>query len=544
MKKKPHSIIHSVFLMITGVVVITTAITTVSVMAATPAKTTSDPTIVSIQGNNFKYKWPASTPKALPYYSLPASANSVLLTTKASTKAVGGEANLEYAYVVKTTAFSDTPTAGFSLKNKVVKDAAGEAADWSAQNTYTLAVTPEMAGKWVTVYVFIRDSVDKSGFAQGLPQMIDEVGAMVFKMPAVIGSGEKNTVVGPVAFTNAETWKTQPAGTEYNLPKLNRLIGVRALVTKSEKPVEITRMKILFTTTKPYKGSFGIWLLTQAPNDQTAPALSVAGATTTIGVGIVNTAPACAKAVTTPCKTYTADIEFPIGRNIVVDPKKPLVLGFTADNLNSQKLEADETEAKFNANIISVAWREVGVKDRAVLDSNVNTLISFVYKPLWLNAIVPANAPSGFVTADSEQIIAKFAIQAPANSVNLPTQVNNLTFSINSNIAVASLDRKFGVYKGENTVSANKLAGGYFSYFISGAKQSSKDNNIINIVLDKPLVIEAGTSQVVTVVGDTVDAKSGDTLTIDLKDVGASIEGHYLSVTTPTAFAKGKTLKY
>ncbi|MCX6780925.1 MAG: hypothetical protein NT003_02300 [Candidatus Magasanikbacteria bacterium] len=181
--------------------------------------------------------------------------------------------------------------------------------------------------------------------------------------------------------------------------------------------------------------------------------------------------------------------------------------------------------------------------ENAIINGTAGMAPVSVYQTNIVAALM-TSSPAGPSYANPEQIITKFALAAAANTNNIPVTVNSLHLILQTTIKQpAKSTRVMNIYKGEVPMKSALLA----TYNLTAAGAMGKTLPFIKMGFAQPLIIGAGTNQVLTVTLNTTDAKANDTLSVGLsKDGFKWTDGvtSFLSLPIDAALIAGKTLAF
>ncbi len=550
MKKSTFHFFNGFFVVAAGVISLSAIITTFGVLAAPPPPAPLTPNITNISAavsttgpyvQQNSTVWTSGSMKALGYAGLNEQGVSIKASLIASPGIPSGgkpsstpTSVLQYAFVSKISDFSDAPLT-FSFKNKQLKDASGAPLTWSNDSFGTINLTPEMQGKWLTIYGFIRNS-DGVGSAPGLPQQIDDAAVLVFSVPAKLPgitqavavapdtSSTKPAAVAPIKVEPVMDGKVYWAPKNITFPaKLDQVLGYFRITSTSLKPIELQKISLEVLTNGVFNNSVA---LVRVPTQNPPPDFTILGkgnptdpsATSTIGLGFVNN-----KKIDTTGKTslFDSTTVFPMPKNLVIAPQSSMLVAVTADGIMNISPVSGGT-SNFNFKVDGIAWREQGSKVDAVMDKSL--VMDFFegsgFQTVPVKLFVAATSPSGASSVGSEQVIAKYVITVSKSIGQQDANFGGVYLRINSNSLFANAGSLIKVYKTENLMPDNLLgqASAVYALNVSGKKQ----NDGVYVFFSKPLTVGAESNQILTITINSVGATSNTTVQADIRGLGLS----------------------
>lgn len=158
---------------------------------------------------------------------------------------------------------------------------------------------------------------------------------------------------------------------------------------------------------------------------------------------------------------------------------------------------------------------------------------------LAVTAKLAANSPGGATSKSSSQVLAKFILFAPQSK---SATIEGVTIvATTENFAPPSEERRYAhVYKTETLTELNKIGETSVQSIMNGTVDAY--NGYIKFA--KPLTIEAGTSQFITITANTTDAVSNSIIVVELFDVKRIPETEGDAVVSDKINLSGKKLYY
>lgn len=160
-----------------------------------------------------------------------------------------------------------------------------------------------------------------------------------------------------------------------------------------------------------------------------------------------------------------------------------------------------------------------------------------------ISAAYSAMTPTGFGSKSAEQSVAQFVIANAANANNASAQISGLKLALKTTITNSTgANRVIKIYKGQNAMSSALVA----ATTLSGAGVIGGGSAVIPMPFSQPVAVESGSIQIFTVTMDTVDAQSGDMLSVGIAPQGINwTDGVSTKVLPFTGTVpNGKTLLY